>query len=513
MSRLAILIALQWLTLAPFCFGDPSSAHNASVSITSHSSPLNASSYGSEPRLGWTSSPNYRGTIEIIWSSVFTMFLCSWSVLCLNVISKTDTPFRVFHRRLWLTALCVLGPEFTLQIALGQYYSAKCSVKDFRAAGLKGWTLSHAFYADMGGFVLHTADGFPPFPVDAKQLLFLIQERFIESPKLEKRAIKDKNKVDGMLRILTLCQTIWFAVNLVGRAAAHLAITCIELTTAAFIVCSIGTTFCWLHKPADVSIPNLLSTEHTIQEIVFRAYAKVDAERAQSRGRHAGDNVGQDHLYVRSPLDILSRKEWPWSKYWSNWINIIRHLGINFAPPTRPVDRFENSTSIALPGPLYALWLGVTGIIFGMFFFAWDFEFPTPIERRLWRIATVALLSTLPAFTMVTNFAFRTYPALKRRGRRLMGLEASPPTGHRWFGQTRAGIRVKRIAKSIRNNSLGKDPALDVPLKAILPMYILGVVYCHARTYILLADVIELRSLPASAYAQVDWSTLVPHLT
>jgi hypothetical protein len=52
---------------------------------------------------------------------------------------------------------------------------------------------------------------------------------------------------------------------------------------------------------------------------------------------------------------------------------------------------------------------------------------------------------------------------------------------------------------------------LNVPLKAILPIYVVAFFYCSARTYLFIADAIELRSLPATAYATVNWTVYFPH--
>jgi hypothetical protein len=49
--------------------------------------------------------------------------------------------------------------------------------------------------ADMGGFFLHSRD-FPPFPVDAQQMLYLIREGYISFPDVDKETILDKNKAD-----------------------------------------------------------------------------------------------------------------------------------------------------------------------------------------------------------------------------------------------------------------------------------------------------------------------------
>lgn len=61
------------------------------------------------------------------------------------------------------------------------------------------WTLTHAFFADMGGFVLETPD-FEPFPLNSEQLLYLVSRGYIPCPELKKSEIDDKNKSDGLAR-------------------------------------------------------------------------------------------------------------------------------------------------------------------------------------------------------------------------------------------------------------------------------------------------------------------------
>lgn len=71
---------------------------------------------------------------------------------------------------------------------------------------------------------------------------------------------------------------------------------------------------------------------------------------------------------------------------------------------------------------------------------------------------------------------------------------------------------LNRALNGIRNNSATKDPTFYIPLKILLPIYVIAVFYCHARTYVFVADFMELRSLPASAYATVNWQKFWPHL-
>ena len=51
----------------------------------------------------------------------------------------------------------------------------------------------------MGGILLHTP-GFPEFPVDAEQLHYLIDKKYIDYPDISKEDIDDKNKADGLAR-------------------------------------------------------------------------------------------------------------------------------------------------------------------------------------------------------------------------------------------------------------------------------------------------------------------------
>lgn len=59
--------------------------------------------------------------------------------------------------------------------------------------------MRHAFFADMGGFLLRTPDG-QTYPLNADLLLLCIQKKFVQYPEYDKAAIDDKNKNDGLAR-------------------------------------------------------------------------------------------------------------------------------------------------------------------------------------------------------------------------------------------------------------------------------------------------------------------------
>ena len=59
--------------------------------------------------------------------------------------------------------------------------------------------MTHAFFADMGGFVLQTP-GWKPFPLDAEQLYYMVSQGYLAYPEIDKAAIDDKDKADGVAR-------------------------------------------------------------------------------------------------------------------------------------------------------------------------------------------------------------------------------------------------------------------------------------------------------------------------
>ena len=93
----------------------------------------------------------------------------------------------------------MLGPELLVILALGQYNSARLSVSLFRSTGYSEWTISYAFFADIGDFVLQTSD-FTAVPLNAKQLHYLVKLQLVALPLLEKEAIEDRDEHNGLSR-------------------------------------------------------------------------------------------------------------------------------------------------------------------------------------------------------------------------------------------------------------------------------------------------------------------------
>lgn len=444
---------------------------------------------------GWTSSPDGRGTLDIIWSCFLTVFLCGWTTICVNVPPLGATRMGNLWRKFLVFCEALAGPEFIVHTAIGQYISARLSVKEFCDAGYGGWTIQHGFFADMGGFVLQPPD-FVPFPLTAPQVHYLVTRGYIDISDvlLTRSEIEDKNKFDTLTRIITMVQLSWFVVTVLARAALGMAITTLELSTLGFIFCTLFTYFFWRHKPQDVSCPIIIQPKIPLADIL------VQAGSVASRP------------YSQTPMDFAKRKEHLFERVWRYSFNIPNYLGVHFHPMQRPItkvwdDQFYDLT-LGASALLAVVQFGFAAIHFG----AWNFHFPSNGERLMWRISCIYIICSMVCTWFTIYLTFVAWPWI-------VGLlevqHSTKPSrlsrAYRRWRSSSLGRLLGRISKKICNNSTNKDPDERVPLFAVLILIPLGVLYLCTRMYIILEDIINLRDLPASTYKSIDWSAFLPH--
>lgn len=446
-------------------------------------------------RQGWTPGPDGRGTLGIIWSCCSTIVLCCWTAVCPNVPPRHWSRWRWVYNKTLLFLIGVLGPELVLGLALGQWASARRSVEDFKRSGYPEWSMKHAFLADMGGFVLHPR-GWVPFPLNAKQLHYLVDKGYIpyKAVGLDKHVIEDKNKSDGLARFITIFQICWFTANCIGRVIQRLALTTLELTTLSFIVCTWGTYYFWAHKPMDVGSAIVLEPNATIADILLEA----------------GDK-GED-TYRSTPLDFVGRDIWSWHLYWTHWVTLIRAFGcIMFRTKRRPINRIPDDNFPPLEFRELA-GFSLFSFAYGSIpLFGWNFDFPTNTERIFWRASSLIMISTIIIALIVDNRTKRIVPDSTSDLRRPFSEKNSGKTPRRpclyiWS-------KLQRALAYLRNNSAGQyDSALYVPLKVLMPMSIMAFCNIYARISIVVQDFVNLRALPPSAYNTVNWAEVVLHL-
>lgn len=418
----------------------------------------------------WVEQPNTRGTLDILWTSLFTIFLCTFTLLCLNVPAASESDWRITSRRLFWMGLAIAGPEFVLTAAAGQYGTAQESVKAFEEIGYSQWTVRHGFLADMGGFMLIPREG-KPFPVNAKHLHWLVSRKYLAYPEVTVKEICDKSKKDTVAKILSCFQLGYLVVQCLGRAGQGLAITTIELSALAIVICSLMTSICWLRKPTDVMTPICLYSEWSMQEILK-------------------DSGTADLPWKQTPLDFIDDLGPSWA------LNIQPFMNMPVGPHERPMPRFGNDRIPNLNGRQETL-LCLASLIYGAIHLAgWNFVFPTRIEGILWRVSSMIIFVATGVFWICETAA-----AWHRKGRwqRFYYLLFDP-----------ARIEEADFARQLRQaNEKPKQMPLAWEFWTIAP---LAVIYAVARGYLVVEAFLGLRSLEPSAYLAVTWSSYIPHI-
>lgn len=371
----------------------------------------------------------------------------------------------------------VVGPELVLSVAIGQYASARRSVKRFKKLGHPEWTLRHAFFADMGGILLQPMES-KAFLVNSRQLAYLVQGGYVRYPEISEAEIWDKSKADTMTKGITLVQASWLVVQLCGRAVEGLAVTTLELSATAIVFCTFGTFICWLHKPSDVQKGITISSKATTSQIL----------------RDAGEAASEP--YRHTPLDFVAKQSFTCSYDVMGW------FGMRCDSRERPLRRFPNdrfpNISTYEKFALFCMTLAYAAF----HLIGWAFEFPTRVELLLWRISSLIVTGTTLFF-----WIFETVAARHRFGRwdkYLIWLhlkQASPDLPI-------AEAKNPDDDDAFEQEQKKSKPLLIWEIALIMPVVF---IYVAARTYVIVEVFASLRALPPAVFVTVDFTQVFPH--
>jgi hypothetical protein len=99
----------------------------------------------------WVSNPEGRGTWDLLYSCGFTILLCVYTAIHLNIPSPDDTKFTFWLRKTKWVAIAILAPEVVVYTAFEQWLHAKQFLTRLRKAasisedeGFKVYLLSHS---------------------------------------------------------------------------------------------------------------------------------------------------------------------------------------------------------------------------------------------------------------------------------------------------------------------------------------------------------------------------------
>jgi hypothetical protein len=380
---------------------------------------------------GWQANPARRGSLDILLNCVFTILACTWSIQHLNIPGPGDTWREELLRKIKWTLATIVLPELVitqaaLEMAMATRSTGMMKEKNcfpVRSPSLgawwfgvwhrrpaivesEEWTLTHSFYANMGGYYLYldsrTLNGnvellglvfksfglgsiqqnldltllaldhqqpIPLISLTASQIAYCKDPSHFEGVRfgwpsdwVSEEDIKDKAKVPWFTNIIALFQLFSLSLSLVIRWDRHLAAAQLEVVTFVFAICAILVyCFRWF-KPQDVKVPT-------------KIWLKFDS------GAWQADEDGRDNLeraltkFREHVPDII-------------WKNILEHDEGELMQSLPRVSNavVERRRRTELHPFLWTISFFIIGVG-ALHLIAWSFEFPTYIESVFWKVS------------------------------------------------------------------------------------------------------------------------------
>ena len=325
------------------------------------------------------------------------------------------------------------------------------------------WTITHGFLASMGGFMLYAdgTDGNMIKTLDIDTLDQLYQEERIVWPRITKKEIEDRSKGDFLSKGIAVLQTSWFIAQCILRGVFNMGLTQLELATLAFSALNIVLSIIWMNKPLAVAYPFQVhlrpsgplhspSPQHSSPS-TFRRFRTYFYIRFKKKGLFA-----PIYMFIIEPFNVA----------WSSVKDLITCETLPQVPNQFSVPTFYAPSS---PNDILATLIGLcVGILFGgIHCVAWYFDFPSNVERYIWRTSAVTITAIpLIFFLIVENVRMQTADAC--------------------FHDF-SGLRI-------------------------LAVYISIVLYCISRAALVVLPILSLRCLPPEALQDFQWSSFIPHI-
>ncbi|KAF2478033.1 uncharacterized protein BDR25DRAFT_151913, partial [Lindgomyces ingoldianus] len=317
---------------------------------------------------GWTSAPNSRGTIDILWTCLFTVFLCCWTAIHPGIPHPKSLWWQRYLDRTICLLVGAIAPEIFIYIAFFERMDVMVIHQEPPPnVSYKKWTTVHRFYFLMGGYCI---GWHPPEEAEIARVGYLrigvlyelLRDGRIDPKNLiTKEDILDKGKADGLVKTVTLLQIVWVLVQSIARCIQHLPLTTLEISTLAYIPCAAIVFGLWWNKPYDVSVPTIID---------MATYASPHYRAVETEQYTIIPATYQTYGMARQFRDAVVSSLVPIG--FGGWVSVVVFF---------------------LVGSIHLA--------------AWNFSFPSPFEKWAWRACSLVLTISIPFSWVLTRGVLR----------------------------------------------------------------------------------------------------------
>ncbi|KAI2637802.1 hypothetical protein GGS26DRAFT_545143 [Hypomontagnella submonticulosa] len=210
----------------------------------------------------------------------------------------------------------------------------------------------------MGGIIYHHENHY--FPLTA----FQIAGARLEDPEITLAEVQDKSKRDWFAKIVAILQSSQLVLSLIVRTAQGLDFSQLETITLGLAVCGALINLLYIYKPHNISTPYKL-------------------RRVKQMGKWVDLKPGEPTENGLQPLEF----RWTYESFWNVLRNRPMDQGTMDDVPRIPNDNIPISQN-RVAHPAIFLLAVLSGLFGALHAIAWNFEFPTRVERIFWQIAT-----------------------------------------------------------------------------------------------------------------------------
>ncbi|KAL2070169.1 hypothetical protein VTL71DRAFT_13195 [Oculimacula yallundae] len=224
----------------------------------------------------WVDEPSGRGTWGLLHSCSFTLLLCVYTAIHLNVPAYYDKEPAIWLRKAKWVGIAIFGPEIVVYAAFEQWFLARKFLRELKVIAdeskdpdFRKWydgdpknppfNMAYAHYVLMGGLVSKIEDihnTLKKMTFHTSGILCLARHGYF--CRLTRSDIIDKSKADSLAKSLVYIQVLWVVGQAVERKLSGFPITILEIHTIVHVICALFMYLLWFQKPLNVHSPTIL---------------------------------------------------------------------------------------------------------------------------------------------------------------------------------------------------------------------------------------------------------------
>jgi hypothetical protein len=387
--------------------------------------------------VGWVYESPGRGTLTLIVTCLFTIFLCTWVVIHPRVYKRR---FLGAMHKIALFIKAILAPELIAVEGLQEWTQCRRMKRDCVKIAGDDFKTIHAFYISMLALRYRTPRG--DKVIWPNQYTWLLQERLIDwkdhaSWGLDERVIRDKSNADSAVKLVAFCQVLWFVAQSIMRTAHGFPLSQLESMTLSYIPLFAATYFFWWIKPKDIKTPSIIDLPEMLpeQRTTFESMAvsnKFDDEGLEEQislwnvwyltprifEKEAEDKAATAAEEARTPKATVTKAVENAAGKAEKLKQNVEHEtdieeGDDQPPAAQHIRPATKEVVVSHWDPelyLSKLWPAIClfGVSFGaLHLLSWNTVFPTFVELWLWRIAALVSIFSVLVFMHFQKVVFR----------------------------------------------------------------------------------------------------------